>query len=362
VDRFRVGGHGSLLEGLREGRVGVARPGNVLAGSTVLDGQGGLGDHLAGVGADDVHTQDAVGLGIRDELDETLGLEVGLSAGVGAEGEGADAVLDARGLHVGLVLTDPGDLRVGVHDARDGTVVDVAVALLDELDHGDGLLLGLVRQHGAESAVTDDADVGNLSAVLLVNDQAALLVLLNADVLQAETLGVRSATDGDQNDIGLERLLVATLGSLGVEDDGLAAVVTLGDLGAGQELNALLLEDLLDLLGNLRIHAGATDLVQELNDGNLSTETGPNGSLQPSELSNLARAQRAVRQLHTISRPMIPPPMTTIFLGTSFSERAPVLVMILFSSMFRPGKGVDSLPVAMMMFLPRTVSSPPPSS
>lgn len=65
--------------------------------------------------------------------------------------------------------------------------------------------------------------------------------------------------------------------------------------------------------------------------------------------------------LHTdaISSPMIPPPMTTIFFGTSFKAMAPVLVMTFSSSMVRPGKGVLSLPVAMKMFLPRTDVSPP---
>ena len=64
-------------------------------------------------------------------------------------------------------------------------------------------------------------------------------------------------------------------------------------------------------------------------------------------------------QTDAISRPMIPPPITTIFLGISCSAIAPVLVMTFFSSIVKPGKGVASLPVAMMMFLARTLVSPP---
>ena len=60
-----------------------------------------------------------------------------------------------------------------------------------------------------------------------------------------------------------------------------------------------------------------------------------------------------------ISNPMIPPPMTIIFFGTSVSAMAPVEVMTFFSSIVRPGKGVLSLPVAMKMFFPRTLVSPP---
>ena len=56
---------------------------------------------------------------------------------------------------------------------------------------------------------------------------------------------------------------------------------------------------------------------------------------------------------------MIPPPMTTIFLGTDSSAIAPVLVTTFFSSIVRPGNGVASLPVAMNIFFPRSVCSPP---
>src|SRR3954447_2524720 len=115
VDGLGVGGHGSLLEGLGEGRVSVTCAGNVLAGGTVLNGKGSLSDHLTGTGSDDVDTENAVGLGIGDELDNTLSVEVGLGTGVGAEGEGTDAVLDTGSLDLGLVLANPGDLGVGVH-------------------------------------------------------------------------------------------------------------------------------------------------------------------------------------------------------------------------------------------------------
>lgn len=279
VDGLGVGSHGSLLESLREGRVSVARPGNVLAGSTVLDGEGGLGDHLTGTGADDVDSENAVSLGISNELDDTLSVEVGLGAGVGAEGESANVVLDTGGLDLGLVLANPGNLGVGVHDAGDGGVVDVAVALLDVFDDSDGLLLGLVGQHGAEGNVTDHTDVGNLGAVLLVNDQTAAVILVDANVLEAQTLSVRATANGDQDDIGVQSLLLATLSGLNAQGDESTAVITLDDLGTGLELDALLGQDLLGLLGDLGVHTRTADLAEELNDGDLSTETGPNGGL-----------------------------------------------------------------------------------
>ena len=64
-------------------------------------------------------------------------------------------------------------------------------------------------------------------------------------------------------------------------------------------------------------------------------------------------------QTEAISRPMIPPPMTSMVSGIFSRAMAPVLVMTRFSSTSRPGKGVASEPVAMRKFLPLTLVSPP---
>ena len=70
---------------------------------------------------------------------------------------------------------------------------------------------------------------------------------------------------------------LATLGRVNLKLDGLARLVTGNDLGASLEVDALLLQDLLDGLGNLKVHAGATNLVEELDNGNLGAEAGPDG-------------------------------------------------------------------------------------
>lgn len=303
MDGLGVGGHGGLLESLGEGRVSVAGAGNILAGSAILEGKGTLSNHLTGVGADDVNTENTVGLGVGDHLDHTLSVEVGLGAGVGAEGEGTDAVGDTGLLELLLGLANPGNLGEGVHDRGNAAVVDVAVTLLDVLNGSNGLLLGLVGKHGAEGDITNAANVGDLGAVLGVDDDTAALVLLEANVLEAETLGVGAAANSDKNDVTLElcsnnvsytthnneqivcrvskathSLGLATLGGVDLELDDLASLVTGNDLGAGFEVDALLLQDLLDGLGDLKVHAGATNLFEELDDGDLGAETGPDGS------------------------------------------------------------------------------------
>lgn len=88
---------------------------------------------------------------------------------------------------------------MGVHDGRDASVVDMAVALGDVLNDGNTLLLSLVGQHGSKCNITNAADVGDLGSVFRVDDDATSLVQLEADVLEAQALGVRSSANGDQN-------------------------------------------------------------------------------------------------------------------------------------------------------------------
>jgi hypothetical protein len=93
---------------------------------------------------------------------------------------------------------------VGIHDGGDGTVVDVTVTLVHVLDGGDSLLLGLVGKHRSEGAVTNGANVGDLGAVLLVDDKAAPLVSLQTDVVKTKSSSVGTAADSDENDVSVK--------------------------------------------------------------------------------------------------------------------------------------------------------------
>ena len=91
-----------------------------------------------------------------------------------------------------------------VHDGRDGVVVDVAVAFGDVFDRGDGFFFGFVGEHGAEGAVSDDADVRELGAVLLVDDEATFVVDLEADVFETQAGSIGAATYGYEYDVRIE--------------------------------------------------------------------------------------------------------------------------------------------------------------
>lgn len=50
------------------------------------------------------------------------------------------------------------------------SVVHVTVTLFDPLHHCDTFLLGFVGEHGSESAVSDDPDMGDLGSVFGIDD------------------------------------------------------------------------------------------------------------------------------------------------------------------------------------------------
>lgn len=91
-----------------------------------------------------------------------------------------------------------------VHDAGDGAIIDVTVALFDILDRGNGFFFGFVGEHGAECAIADDTDVGEFGAVLLVDYEAAFVVDFEANVFEAKAGGVGAAADGDEDDVCVE--------------------------------------------------------------------------------------------------------------------------------------------------------------
>ena len=148
--------------------------------------------------------QNAIRFCIADELDHAVRLQVRLGARVGGKGERADFVLDAVLLEIGFAAAHPCHFGVGVHDAGDGAVVDVAVACFDEFDCCDALFFGFVREHGPEGAVADDADVRELGAVLLVDYEAAFGVDFQADVFESEAGGVGTAANSDEDDVCIE--------------------------------------------------------------------------------------------------------------------------------------------------------------
>lgn len=207
----------------------MARTANILCGCTVLECQYSLGNHLTSVGADNVDSEDSVcflicnesvkkerirlaplspafqGSGLRKYiLYHALSIEVGLSSRVCAERETPNIVALLCRLDLLLRQANPCGLRVCVHNAGNSTIVYMAISLADVLNGRDTFLLGLVRQHGTKGDIADHTDMGDLSAVFLVDDDTAAFVSLNANIFKTEASGIGAAADRDEDNVGVK--------------------------------------------------------------------------------------------------------------------------------------------------------------
>ena len=110
---------------------------NVFSARAILDREGSRSNHLSCVRANDVHSKNPIGLLLHEELHDTLRVKVGLRTRIGKERELSDAVLDTGLLEFLLVLSYPGNLRMGVYDRWNCSVVDVSVTGLEVFSNSD---------------------------------------------------------------------------------------------------------------------------------------------------------------------------------------------------------------------------------
>lgn len=75
------------------------------------------------------------------------------------------------------------------------------MAVFDVFHSSDALFFGFVGEHGTKSGVADALDALDRGVELAVNDNAALVVGLNADSLEVEATGDRAPTNADQDDV-----------------------------------------------------------------------------------------------------------------------------------------------------------------
>ncbi len=111
----------------------------------------------------------------------------------------------------------------------------------------------------------------------MVRFDLAAIVRLQPDLFETETLGVRTSADRHQHHVRLDRLGGAAGGRLQRKRDRAAVDLRARDLGRQAQFEALLLEDLVQFLADLAVHA-RQDLVEELHDRDLSAKTPPHRS------------------------------------------------------------------------------------
>src|SRR6478735_890930 len=243
---------------------------DVLRRSAEFDRCYGFGDQVARVSPEDVHSENAIGVLVRQDFHAAVRGTERARATVGHERKYAFLVGHVRRFELVLRFAHRGDFRVRIYDARDRVVVDVAIASHDVLDAGDSLFLRLVREHRAAHDVANGVEAGNVGAKVIVDRDSSARIELDAYGVQAEPSGVRNATDRDQYAIALDVRL-----PLHAHEHPLAIAASAGDLRSQAKLDALLGEDTLGFFRNVRVHA-RQDALEVFEDGDFGAQTVPN--------------------------------------------------------------------------------------
>ena len=113
------------------------------------------------------------------------------------------------------VLPTRRDLGARVDDVRDDVVVHVPRLAGEDFGNRDALVLRLVRQHRPGDDVADGVDCRpRSSGNARRRARASAVVERDAGLRQSEPVGVGHAADGDEHDVGFERLGLAAFGRL----------------------------------------------------------------------------------------------------------------------------------------------------
>ena len=233
-----------------------------------LDHLGCAPDDLAGVAADHVHADDVALLLVDEDLANAVrALVLGHEAPGIAHGQLLHLVIDALLPALLLGAAHGGDFGVGVDHRRVGVVAHAVALAQDGVDGDLGLAIGGVGQHVVAVHVADGVHVRHVGAALRVGGDS-LTGEAHADALQAQTLHVGAAADGQEHLVGGYGALLAS----GILDPDLAGLHGQA-LVAQQEAHALLLQLLLQQRGDLPVGC-ACDVIQHLHHRDLRTHGG----------------------------------------------------------------------------------------
>src|SRR5690606_13042382 len=249
------------------------------------DGDGGRVDHLADAGADEGEAAQDLVLQVDDHA-RTARVAVAVEAGAGdraqVDVDGAHPVAGLFGLRQGEA--DGGRLRVGEDDLGDGGVVGgggvrAPRSGVDRAARGPGgdggardagLVLALVGEEGAVVDVADAVEpvvAGHPEAVVDGEPGAGF----QADRLQADVVGARGPSGGEEDLVGLD-----VLAGVGADDDGAVLAPDGGHGRPGADVGAGRGERLGDQFPGERLHAGQQALAAD-QDGDAGAEPLPGG-------------------------------------------------------------------------------------
>ncbi|MEN9469998.1 MAG: hypothetical protein RL630_1731, partial [Verrucomicrobiota bacterium] len=254
-----LAGVGGFVDSLAQRGVRVDRRGDFLVGGLHGDGEAKLGDHLSGIGSDDVGAEDFAVLLADEELHEPFALADGKGFAAGHEREFADLEFEAFFLRGAFGEADAGDLRLAIGASREnGDLLGLGTGE-HSFDALDSFVAGDMCEPWWPNDVAGAVDAFDAGLVAVVGFEVTLGIGLELHAFGHEG---RNA-DGHESDVGFEDFI-----GLAADGEANAFIGRLGfvHLGFGEDFDALLGEGFFERLADLGVLDGE-DVRHHFDDG-----------------------------------------------------------------------------------------------
>ena len=163
-----------------------------------LNGKAGLGNEIAGVGADDSGTEQTVCLRIKQQFGQALAAPEAECPAAGRPRKNAFLEHRTGCLSLCLGQPHPGNFGVGVGHRGNNPSCEHAVKASGYLRCYLALVTGFVGQHGLADEITNGEDVWDIGALLVINRNEAVLVHLDAGSGCIDTMAVGYTAERQQ--------------------------------------------------------------------------------------------------------------------------------------------------------------------
>ena len=143
----------------------------------------------------------------------------------------------------------------------------------ENFGNGHAFIFSLMREHGPTHNIAKRVNARHARLKMMINHDAAA-IHCDACGFKAKTFRVRTPPNRHQHNIGINGLRIAACGGFNGNLRTLLAGFNARDLVAKMELETLLFQHALKLLGYFEVHA-RQDAVEIFNHCHFSTETAP---------------------------------------------------------------------------------------
>src|SRR5690554_4448551 len=301
MNRATSNSQSRFVHRLGQSRVRKAGQGKIFCAGTEFHGNHALGNDFRRLWTYDMEAQNTVGLRVCNDLDHAASRIRSHGTTIGRKREGAHVILFTLGLQLLFGLTNPGNFRCGVDDVRNAVIVDLRLVTGNTLRNHHAFFRRFVCQHWTTNDIAYSPNAWRFRFAVVIDEDEPALVQLDPGIFGQQPVGVGTTANSHNQLVKLGFLFA--LGVFVVHVHQLALYFRTGHSGTGDDVQALFLELLQRIFGNLLIDDRQEGILS-FQDGHFRTQPGPDtAELKPDNTgTNNTKALGYFSELHCTFR------------------------------------------------------------